>query len=297
MAARFRYPDSAYSRKIGRAEQHLTTVKAAVRRYRNGSPYVAVRDRETNPNPRVWQYRAELAHQPSPRLPLLIGDFVHNLRASLDHLQAALVPANRNRSTKFQIHREDIWEICEETGAYVEKFADRRQSWDSAMKGIHPEAKTLIYALQPFIMPFAPEYHPVAILNTLDDADKHYKLLPVNTGIAQPMVVLTNGDLRLTHTAPDTLLSGAIVAEFEIRPANVATMTNDKAMRERILRTMADGTANMHVQLTGEPQIALKVGKPGKQLPLPDGLDSCLHSVRAIVRELEPYVLPHGQSV
>jgi len=223
---------------------------------------------------------------------------VHNLRASLDHLQAALVPANRNRSAKFQIQRDDIWKRDKQTGAYVKKFETRRQSWLSAMKHIDPKAETFIKSLQPYEQGYVPEFHPIARLNALDDADKHYKLLPVATGIDNPIVTITNGQIRLTYENDYTMLSGAIVARFVIRPPDVARMTDDDAMRELILTTMADGEADMDVELTGTPEIALPVADAvNKQLVLPGGLDNILDVTREVILFLERYVLPHGQTV
>src|SRR5437879_3905918 len=88
-------PNRPYARKFTRAVKHLEELKTELLRYEADCPCVPVRDRQTNPNPRVWQYRAHFPKKPSPDLPFIIGDFVHNLRTALNYLAAALAPPER----------------------------------------------------------------------------------------------------------------------------------------------------------------------------------------------------------
>jgi hypothetical protein len=213
-------------------------------RYRDSKPQVAVRDRETNPNPRVWLYRAELREEITPRLPLVFGDVVHNLRASLDHLQAALVPPERKRNVVFPIQWFDPWRVDEDTGTYIDGLADERTSWQSAMQGVDPEVEAFIKRLQPYSEPYPPEQHPFAQLSALDNADKHFELVTVSTGIRDARVLVTDGTIRLRMEArgTDTIQSGGVVAQFNIRPADLKAITDDVETRELMLATMADGT-------------------------------------------------------
>lgn len=297
-ADEFRYPGSAYARKFRRAEQHLEAIEDELLRYQNSSPYIPIRDRETDPNPRVWLYRAELAKEVSPDLPLVIGDCIHNLRASLDHLQAALVPPNRHRQAKFPVEREDIWQTDEQTNRYLDRFEDKRTSWISTMKGIDPDAEAYIKRLQPYSHPYPVEIHILANLHALDNADKHFELLLTATGIERPSVTLANAEFRIQHQSEDTVESGGVIANFNIRPRDVKAYADSPVARELILSTMSDGTANMDVELAGVPKVALKpAGMVGKQIPLPEGLQMNLDEVRNIVlRPLEEFVLPHGRA-
>jgi hypothetical protein len=296
------YPDSAYGRKLDRALEHLDEIEDVFVRYQNCEPYVPVRDRETNPNPRVWLYRAELREEITPRLPVLIGDFIHNLRASLDHLQAALVPPDRKRHVAFPIEWEDPWRIDENTGTYIDGLANKRTSWKSAMQGTDPVVEAFIKELQPYREPYAPEHHPFAQLSVLDNADKHYELVTVATGIRDARVVVTNGQIMLGMEAEgtDTVLSGGVVAQFNIRPSDLKAITDDAETRELILATMADGNAEMDVELTGTPSVAIRPGGGlnDKLIPIPEGLEHLFQSIwQSAFVGLEPYVLPHGRVV
>ena len=223
------YPQSAYGRKLNRALEHLDEIEAIFARYRDSKPYVAVRDRETNPNPRVWLYRAELREEITPRLPLVAGDFVHNLRASLDHLQAALVRPERKRNVVFPIQWFDPWRVDEDTGTYIDGLADERTSWQSAMRGVGSEVEAFIKRLQPCSERYPPNSILFAQLSALDNADKHFELVTVSTGIRDARVLVTDGTIRLGMEAQgtDTIQSGGVVAEYDIRPADLKAITDD----------------------------------------------------------------------
>lgn len=291
------YPHSAYGRKLNRALEHLDAIENVFTRYKSSEPYVPVRDRETNPNPRIWLYRAELREEITPRLALIVGDFIHNLRASLDHLQAALVPPERKRKVVFPIQWQDPWRIDPSTGTYIDGFEDERTSWTSAMKGVEPAVEALIKRMQPHSESYPPEYHPFAQLSALDNADKHFEIATVSTGIRNARVVVTNGQINLVSEADDTIATGGVVAEFKIRPSDLKAITDNAETRELILATMADGNAEMDVELTGTPAVAIRPAAGlNKLIPIPEGLEHLFQSIwLTAFTGLEPYVRPHGR--
>jgi hypothetical protein len=299
------YPDSAYGRKLCRALEHLEEVERIYIAYRDSSPYVAVRDRETNPNPRVWIYRAELRREVDPRLPVVVGDLVHNLRSALDHLQAALVPVERKRDVMFPVQWQDPWPSDENTGKYAQSTeAERaRDSWTSTMQGIDPEIEALIKQMQPYSAGYGPEMHPVAQLSTLDNADKHFELVELRTGIGDSRLTISNPEANIQLTMfsdkPETVLTGGVVAEFAIRPSNLKAITDNVVLRESILATMADGNAEMDVELTGTAEVAVRPGGGMKMLiPIPEGLEHLFSAiVTEVVGRLEPFARAHGRVV
>jgi len=232
----------------------------------------------------------------------VVGDFIHNLRASLDHLQAALVPPKRKRNVVFPIHWFDPWRVDEDTGTYIDGLADERTSWQSARRVVDPQVEAFIKRLQPYSEPYPPEQHPFAQLSALDNADKHFELVTVSTGIRDARVLVTDGTIRLGMEAQgtDTIQSGGVVAQFNIRPADLKAITDDVETRELILATMADGTAEMDVELTGTPAVAIRPGGglKGKLIPVPEGLEHLFQSIwQTAFVGLEPYVLAHGRVV
>lgn len=102
-------------------------------------------------------------------LGLILGDFVHNLRASLDHLVWQLVLANRrqpNSSTAFPIHLE--------LGFLQDKAAFFKRT-KPAIGGCSPGARGVIESLQPYQKgnAFEASHHPLWMLHELDIIDKH----------------------------------------------------------------------------------------------------------------------------
>lgn len=94
---------------------------------------------------------------------LAFADFVHNLRATLDHLAWALVPTDRQTA-------EVAFPVC---------MAER--DWSSARGQRLPGASTLalelIEGLQPFQYDERAQEHPLSVLHRLDIATKHRLLL------------------------------------------------------------------------------------------------------------------------
>jgi hypothetical protein len=247
-------------RKLARALKHLDEIKDEIDRYTGRHPYVAIRDRETYPNPRIWTYRARLAMEPGPDLAVMIGDCVHNLRGTLNHLSAALVPTKRKRQAKFVIVHDDIWAIDPGTGEHISGAADQLRSWSSSVKDMHPDAARAIKAMQPYTVGDDKGLHPLAILNALDNADKYYELTTVDLGIKDPVVTIKGHGITMTNRMQGIVPDGDIVSTFRVFPGDLKAMTDDQAFIDRIIDLMADGKAEMDVEITGEPQIGMQFG-------------------------------------
>jgi hypothetical protein len=251
--------EPSYVRKLTRALKHLRDFKSEIDRYAGRHPYVAVRDRETDPNPRVWAYRAHLAKEPRPDLAVIIGDTVHNLRGALDHMAAALVPPSRKRNAKFPIVNTDIWAIDPDTGEHISGATDQLRSWSSAIKGMDPEAAQRLRLMQPYMLDDDWEMHPLAILNALDNADKHYELATVDLGIKDPVVKIKGNGIGFNQRLSGITRDGDFITTFRIYPADLKAIVDDQALVDEIINVMADGTAKMEVEITGEPQIGLQL--------------------------------------
>jgi hypothetical protein len=93
----------------------------------------------------------------------MLGDFLHNLRASLDYLIWQLVIANHKiapAKQQFPIGEDEPW------------FDSKVDSW---LAGVHKGAIGIIRGLQPFDPSFErePKLHPLWLLNELENSDKH----------------------------------------------------------------------------------------------------------------------------
>ena len=78
--------------KVSRAEEHLEALRVGCSAYLDNKPFEPVRQSQSeSANP--WMVR-RVNHPPPLRLSVLLGDFLHNLRSSLDHLAWQMVLAN-----------------------------------------------------------------------------------------------------------------------------------------------------------------------------------------------------------
>lgn len=265
--------NSPWSRKIRRAEKHLQELELELSRWQNSHPYVLVRDRDTDPNPGIWTYRAKLVEEPQEDLGLIIGDFVHNLRSSLDHMVVALVPPKRKRSAKFPILNDDIWQTDPDTGEYIDRSKhteDARSSYRSAVEGMPAEARRVVDMMQPFRAVVRRPW--ISQLNSLDIADKHHTLLAVTHGIENPTTRITSvaHNVDVGITGDGIALNGDVVASL---PADLHALTQDHALIERVVAALASGDSEVNMKLTGTPKIGLEVPGVKGQFKIPETLD------------------------
>jgi hypothetical protein len=122
--------------KVDRAREHIRELHSEIRRFHSRDPYSIVEnlDPETGESVKTLRIRRRMP----PRLAVIVGDVVHNLRSSLDHLAWQLVLANHEvptRRTAFPIS---------DTVAEFESRGLRK------IQGVGHEAACLIKGLKPF---------------------------------------------------------------------------------------------------------------------------------------------------
>jgi hypothetical protein len=119
--------------------------------------------------------------RPFPTLwSLIVGDMIHNFRASLDYMMWSLVLANGNRPTRgtqFPIYKAEP----------PSDPRDRsRRNFERNVKGISPEARELIEKLQPYRGEHGQGPHIFSALNALSNQDKHHFVVPSFGAVAIP---------------------------------------------------------------------------------------------------------------
>jgi hypothetical protein len=150
--------------KIDRAKAHLDDLEAQVRLIDAACQKAIIRERDEQRAEHIFR----LAHVPaiSSNLCAIIGDAVHNLRASLDHL---------------------VWHVVKTTGG-TPRVGPRGTSFPildqpgRPFSGISKELWGLLDEVQPYKRPKPPN-HELAVLHKLDIIDKHRELLVAVIGI------------------------------------------------------------------------------------------------------------------
>ena len=147
--------------KIARALQHLQEFETESQRYFQTNPGRVVRQPEGKPDEFIGKIETD---GPLPaRFPLIIGDFLQNLRSSLDYLVCELVIASKSQPGK-----HNMFPICTTPEFFNTQAVNRRR-----LEGVSKDAIDEIERLQP--------YHAAnSVLQVMDDLcniNKHRRVL------------------------------------------------------------------------------------------------------------------------
>jgi hypothetical protein len=164
--------------KIKRAGEHIETFKAEADPADPDDPVSFEVEAEFAVHPRgeAWMImRCIEAPEARARWGVLIGDVTHCLRSALDHLAWQLALHNRpgkkpSRSTRFP--------ICRAPGDWKGKGTNE------ALTHIHPTHRAIIERYQPYKRGNQMKTHPLAILNSLSNTDKHQIIVPLVAAVA-----------------------------------------------------------------------------------------------------------------
>lgn len=107
---------------------------------------------------------------------LIVGDFVQNLRAALDHLVCRLLYADDREPTK-----RNAFPIFDQLPA-----GDSRRTWNGMVAGLDAAAVSFIERCQPYHRGNGPRGHTLHALRELSNEDKHRLLLPAVAAIKNP---------------------------------------------------------------------------------------------------------------
>lgn len=154
-------PDHRF--KLWRARDHLNHLDQRTKQIIQGQGWSVVRELDRDSGKDVWKVRANpMTFQ---EFGVRIGDVLHNLRSSLDHLAYALAVAysgrpERPEDVEFPIH----WEP---------KSFDRVRGREIGL--VHPDAQAIVERMQPYNRP-DPRGDLLWILHELSNWDKHRAL-------------------------------------------------------------------------------------------------------------------------
>ena len=265
--------------KLKRAQKHLVDIQKELRQYSDSKPYEVVRLEPTKKQPLRWRYVLSITEPPNPMLPIMVGDFVHNLRAALDHFVANYVPANRSRNAYFPMLQRDIWER-DSVGHLLRTNRDARRSYKSATKGLPDLALAAVEAVQPYHLHVAGfGQTPLGILSRLENADKHRDLIPISVDVRLSLLLLIRNEIVIHETLPE----GKFVQEGTV----VAAFTAAPDLQE----------SEVHVQVSGPLHISIKLpalggGKGVDRFEITKIMLDALKHERFVLRLLEATVAP-----
>jgi hypothetical protein len=165
--------------KVDRADELRQSIEREINEYLLAGPF-RLRD-QMLPDPPRFEVFVDSIDPPPPRLGVLVGDFVHNLRSALDHVvwQLALTRGDEP-STELQF-----------------PIVSDRERWPGAVRRRLPdvpdEAVRLIETMQPYHHD-DPMTHPLAVLRDLSNEDKHRVILEAMSVPVEPTPPTVEGE-------------------------------------------------------------------------------------------------------
>lgn len=211
--------------KIDRAREHVEALYGEFDAFMKPNPntpwgIVIKHDGRRGEGAITWRQRG-----PTPlRWAVLLGEFLYDLRSSLDHLARALVIANNRKPTK-KTEFPVFW-----------KETDFEAESGPKIKGISSDARTVIESLQPYrAWPDHPKSTTIWAIHDLCNTDKHRVLNLTDPWVFTGHVVFTSEvkareDL-ITFTKPLTrmrLHDDAVIAAYEWDPAEMRSLGKAK---------------------------------------------------------------------
>jgi hypothetical protein len=193
----------AVTLKFIRAREHVKALETAIDTFLRDEPVVAARFVKGNGNEHVWAF-TKYADAPES-FGLIVGDAIHNLRSSLDHLTVALAEAGA-KAIGVTMTSEDEAGLQFPIVPTDRGFANQVQR--GRLKFIESTAQTFIKNAQPHkICPQNPDSAILAIVGRLDNTDKHRQ---INTAANVVTVIRVNwpASLRDSLTLQPHLLEG-----------------------------------------------------------------------------------------
>ena len=164
--------------KLDRAEVHRQAFDDLFEEFLGSSPYGIVTEFEPASGWHTLRWEV-LRAPPLTELALVFGDMISNLRTTLDYLvwQLVLLTGRRpGRRTGFPVvRREKDWEAQSRV----------------ALRGVEEPWASEIEARQPFKRPDRPSVHPLAILDHVNNLNKH-RFLPVAVLSVEQLGLLIN---------------------------------------------------------------------------------------------------------
>lgn len=212
--------------KIQRADDHRLEYEELAEEFAAGEPYgiLTEYDPETGWHTLRWHV---LREPPLLQMGLAFGDMIANLRSSLDYLawQLVLAAGNRpGRRTSFPVvRRAKDWEVQSR----------------SAIEGIAPEWAAVIEERQPYHRPERPSVHPLAILEHVNNLNKH-RFLPVAVLSVTQLGVLINVEPVAGETIESQdfldrpITPGGVVARFRVASGAMVDVVLNVPPRARV---------------------------------------------------------------
>jgi hypothetical protein len=237
--------------KVLRAQGHLTELEGllAADTQRRPHPVSETLEPDNQLGEGPWWYRVALDFTPDEMVPVVAGDFLFDLRSAIDHIAVALAPEDRKHKAAFPIFTSDPL-ATDPAGNDLKPKAAR--AWRRMTQGMALDVVAALTWLQPHASALRhsgkPADHYLAILQALQNADKHRELVVLTTGVAKSEVRIEGVTNWIVPVLPDgaPLFDSPHKVNVELEGTlSIAFGIRSKGPREfpRIFHTILDAIA------------------------------------------------------
>jgi hypothetical protein len=166
--------------KLKRADEHLKEIDALTEPLGERREYPVIETMKSQHDGPCWEYVLDLSGVVVPeRLPILIGDYLFNVRSGLDHLLVSMVPKKYRRKAGLPIYRANPLARDPANGNY--RNAEAASRWLSLCCCLPDDCIAPLTRLQPYhtgtLYRRDAEHHALALLSGFQNADKHRELV------------------------------------------------------------------------------------------------------------------------
>lgn len=275
--------EDSWRLKLARARRHTAEIEFLLEPLSEVRPYRVVEHqmRRRKGKSGRWRYTLHSDVEVNPNLPVVLGDFLSNVRSALDHMAVSLAPARRRREASFPIFTVDP---LVPDPRHLQASAARLRLWQHATEGMKPEALRLLWEAQAFnVAPpvhladvgLLPDDHVLPLLSAFQNADKHRSLVTVVDAL----------DLQTYRVL--SLDGRVLVDDFEIASPN-SLLTNGTEARISEERVVVEAAGGVVVAVRDTSS------RPGRQAHrrLPELCHETLRVAESIANRIEALCAP-----
>jgi hypothetical protein len=173
------YPLAGCEEKLKRASFHFEVLDELIFQFFETKPQAYRVVTEIDKESSRYLGRVRISRELPLQWSVVVGDYLQNLRATLDHLIWQLVLANEKKpgfGNSFPIFDK----LPPEDPSHPD-----RERWERHIRGLHPDAARFIDFCQPYKGIHGPGVHTLTGLRILSNEDKHRVLVPALSSVHQ----------------------------------------------------------------------------------------------------------------
>ncbi|MCV7442033.1 hypothetical protein H7K33_07335 [Mycobacterium paraense] len=262
--------------KLARAKMHRDALKADVEAFRAREPHDWVLQQTSyrDPNDRLtFRVVVKVNEEKPDHWGLTVGDVLTNLRAALDHSVFGHAEARSTLTPQ------------QERSLYFPILTDP-QKWQATQANLSPLVDSAVLAVIDQSQPFhftqqqgGPDWHPLAVLNSLVNQDKHRAVRTVSYVNEDFDIVDSELPVASVDAQPVEMLDGAVVATvtLELPPPTPVRLdgTNNPGLRPVNFQVQ-----NGYIEKIELPDV-------GDTRPLLFVVDSAVDAVEQVLNQLQ----------